>query len=179
MSNIEFNNILDNYKLEEENGEFHGHWDPNKIKTKKQLSLEIKKSGFNFEGDNYTLSILSKILKLDFIIFNNESYSIIKIEHNERKVVLLDFIKIGNTGHYKTIGKLNENQNVDTIFNKNDLPEIFDKSHFFTRHIQKLKLNNNNITLNEIIISIEHILGKLTLSDRKLICKILAKCLMN
>ena len=45
LSDLEFQDILNNYKIEKDNGEFYGEWDPYSIKTKRQLAIEIKKPG--------------------------------------------------------------------------------------------------------------------------------------
>ena len=43
LSDLQFQDILNNYKAEKDSGEFYGDWDPNAIKTKRQLALEIKR----------------------------------------------------------------------------------------------------------------------------------------
>ena len=93
LSDLQFQDILNNYKVEKDSGEFYGDWDPNTIKTKRQLALEIKKPGFNFEGDNMTLSILSKVLKLDIFIFNQNTHTITKIENDNPQFIIINFMK--------------------------------------------------------------------------------------
>ena len=141
LSDLHFQDILNNYKAEKDSGEFYGDWDPNAIKTKRQLALEIKKPGFNFEGDNMTLSILSNILNLDIFIFNQNTHTITKIENDNPQFIIINFIQRGNTGHYKTIGfKLKKD--IQTIFNRSDLPSdmvpLVDKQLFYTKHIQQI-----------------------------------------
>ncbi len=103
----EFSHILNIYHLEKKYGEFKGRWNPDNIKNKADLASEVIKPGFNFEGDDVTLSILSKILELDFIILTmrNSCKYINKIEGPGNKFfVVLNYISVGNSGHYKTIG---------------------------------------------------------------------------
>lgn len=181
ISDSKFKSILQTYKIEQENGEFYGNWDPSNIKTKNQLAKEIRKSGFNFEGDYTTLSLLSLILKIDFIIFNENNYTITKIENEENlELILLSFLQISNTGHYQTIGLNIKDlkKNPITIFNKNDLPKdlilIFNKNKFFTKHIKEIYNNFPNIKCNEIISKLSSF-TLLSNSDMKIIYRILAK----
>ena len=65
------------------------------------------KPGFNFEGDDITLSILSKVLELDFVILTEISSRkyINKIQTpGNNFFIILNFISFGNSGHYRTIG---------------------------------------------------------------------------
>lgn len=179
LSDSKFKDILQSYKLEQENGEFYGNWNPENIKTKKQFAKEIRKTGFNFEGDYTTLSLLNSALRIDFIIFNENTISITKIESERSKsFILLNFRQIGNTGHYQTIG-LMLNKKPSTIFNKLDLPKelelIFNKNKFFTKHIKNIYKEDNNIKCNEILLKLTKLVGFLTRMDKKVIFRVLAK----
>ncbi len=66
-SNFDF--ILTTYKLEKENNEFHGHWDPNTIKTIKDLQNIIKTPGNTYWGDNISISLMENVLKMHFLVF--------------------------------------------------------------------------------------------------------------
>jgi hypothetical protein len=178
LSDIQFQDILNNYKVEKDSGEFYGDWDPNAIKTKRQLALEIKKPGFNFEGDNVTLSILSKVLNLDIFIFNQNTHTITKIENDNTQFIIINFIQSGNTGHYRTIGfKLLKD--IQTLFNRDNLPEdmlpLVDKQLFYSKHIKLIYELYDPFTCNDLISNIELLLGKLTPSDKKIVCKISAQ----
>jgi hypothetical protein len=178
LSDLQFQDILNNYKAEKDSGEFHGDWDPNSIKTKRQLSLEIKKPGFNFEGDNMTLSILSNVLNVDIFIFNQNTHSITKIEKDNTRFIILNFIQSGNTGHYKTIGfKLRKD--IQTLFDRNNLHEdmlaLVDKNIFYTKHIQHIYELYEPFTCNDLLSNLELLLGKLSNSDKKLVCRISAQ----
>ena len=52
--------ILETYKLEMENIEFIGDWDPYKVNNISDLQTEIKKIGNNFWGDHIILQLLQK-----------------------------------------------------------------------------------------------------------------------
>ena len=177
ISDLEFKEIIENYRIEKENGEFYGEWDPNVIKTKRQLSLEIKKPGFHFEGDHVTLSLLSKILQIDIIIFNQNSHNITKIENDNLKFVILNFIQSGNTGHYKTIG-FKQDKRIFTLFNRNNLPDdiitLLDKNAFYKKHIEYIYNLYEPFTCNDLLSNLESLLGKLINSDKILICKLSA-----
>lgn len=176
MSNDDFQLILENYRLELESGDFKGNWDPLKTNTKKEFINNISKSGFHFEGDNITLSLLSKAIKIDFIIFD-DSYNITDLSNPTKlndKIVILYYIKIHNTGHYNTIG-YKQNKKVKTIFKRDDLPSefefIMDKNKLLIAHINDIynqTKQTNQLTLNKIVINIQkRINSKLTLNDKK------------
>ena len=178
LSDIEFQDILNNYKVEKDNGEFYGDWDPYSIKTKRQLALEVKKSGWNFEGDNMTLSILSNVLNIDIIILNQNNYNITKLENNHTHFVILNFIQINNTGHYKTVG-FKQNKIIHTLFNRQDLPDdmlsLVDNILFYKKHIKRIYDLYDPFTCNDLISNLELLLNKLSNSDKTLVCKLSAE----
>lgn len=118
----EFNNILDFYRQELVFGEFRGQWNPNQIKTRKHLALEIEKPGFNFEGDYITLTILSKLLKIDIIILvDSKCKNITKIETPlNYKFIILHY----KYQHYQTVGILYKGR-IKTVFHKKTFKKIF------------------------------------------------------
>lgn len=186
----EFATILRSYQLEQQFGEFRGNWDPRSINTKRDFIKEIKKQGFNFEGDNITLSLLSKACKIDFIIFD-DTYNIIDISNPDElnsKIIILYYLK--NDGHYNTIGYRKKNKIV-TLFRRKHLPKelelLMNKPKYIVEHIKKIYLqnsNNNNskkaskITLNTMLSELEKN-TKINFSkkDKKEIIKILIKWL--
>jgi hypothetical protein len=178
LSDIEFQDILNNYKVEKDNGEFYGDWDPYSIKTKRQLALEVKKSGWNFEGDNMTLSILSKVLNIDIIILNQNNYNITKLDNNHTHFVILNFIQINNTGHYKTVG-FKQNKIIHTLFNRQNLPDdmlsLVDNIIFYKKHIKRIYDLYDPFTCNDLILNLELLLNKLSKSDKTLVCKLSAE----
>lgn len=123
ISDDEFNNYLLTYKLEYDDGTLHAQWNPYNVYTKQQFANEIRKPGFNFEGDDLTLSILSKLLHYDFIIMNDYDTTSIKISsENNHAIIVLYYIQDDQSGHYNAIG-LNINDSIETIFYYNSLPQ--------------------------------------------------------
>ena len=181
MPDIHFNDIIQTYRIERDNGEFYGNWDPFKIKTKRQFSLQVKKPGFHFEGDYTTLSLLTKVLNTDIIVFNEESHLITKIESNNKRFIILNYIQFNNTGHYRVIGLKQQNvKKVDTIFEKEhmdaNLKIIFDRKLFFCKHIEHIYNNSTNeFTCSSMISDLESLTDVLTISDKKIIYKLLGK----
>ena len=118
LSDDDFNNIINSYKIEKENNEFIGEWDPYLIKSKNDFIKEIKQPGFHFQGDDVTLSLLSSILNIDFYIINKKNHSIFKISNkiNNNNIIILYYIP-GITGHYQLIGL-----NKMFLFDKDNLP---------------------------------------------------------
>lgn len=188
IPNEQFYNILQNYRIEKENGEFKGTWNPFYVKTKRQFINNIIKSGFHFEGDSITLELLSKALGIDFIIFDN-SYNITDLSDTDNlhnKLIILYYIKNKNGGHYKTIGLLSDNGKIQTIFKRSKLPKeidiLLDKHTFLLEHIKELYggYNQKDVKLNKILYDIEEKLDlKLTKSDKRKIMVILRSWLQN
>jgi hypothetical protein len=121
LKDKDFENILNNYKIEKDNGEFIGKWDPSKIKSKIDFVKNINTLGFHFEGDDTTLNILSTILNIDFIIINKNKSVTLKL-NGGRAIIVLYYEKHGLSGHYKTIG-LKKNSMIVSAFNSKSLPE--------------------------------------------------------
>ena len=121
LKDKDFENILNNYRIEKDNGEFIGKWNPYKIKSKTDFVKNINTLGFHFEGDDTTLNILSKILNVDFIIINKDKSVTLKLTSG-RAIIVLYYEKHGLSGHYKTIG-LKKDSMVVSAFNSKSLPE--------------------------------------------------------
>lgn len=141
MEESKFIMIIENYKEEKENNQFEGEWDPNEIQTQEDLAKEIEKPGFNYEGDDITLSLLTDILSIDFVIFDN--YNVFNVGNNHNKFIIL-YRESDNTcsGHYNIIGFENDDIRPQTIFYKTDLPNelktILDTDTLYTTHLQIL-----------------------------------------
>lgn len=116
MTDDEFDMFINFYRLEKEKGEFVGKWDPYTINNKIAFSKEIKKQGYNFQGDNITLLLLSRILNKDFYIVQESSIIMISgvnlpyTKNND--FIILKYTK-GPVGHYQLIGTK------DNVFNFN------------------------------------------------------------
>lgn len=161
MAMVEFYRILDNYKIEKQNGEFLGKWNPSTLKTKKEFIEHITKTGFHFEGDNITLGLLSKSLGVDFVIFDN-TYRITDLSNPDSmndKIILLYFESFGNSGHYKTIGINRKGNKQCTVFKRSNLPSelelILDKDKFMTEHVRNAYHTLTRVTINSILAVIQ------------------------
>lgn len=121
--NFEF--ILNTYKMEVEDGEFNGDWDPNLIENIDDLKTEIKKSGDNFWGDHTILQLLSEKLKLNVIIFNSPNElgecDIYKSDLENMKYEKTILIYYDCSIHFNLIGYYSKNL-VNTVFNHTTLP---------------------------------------------------------
>ena len=121
--------ILENYKIEKENNEFQGYWDPFTIEKKEQLQKEIKICGNNFWGDHILLQLIQKKLNINIIIFKTDIYDILLendnvnleiqfLEENKDITIMLYYI---SEMHYQLIGYFDGNL-IQTKFNKNQIP---------------------------------------------------------
>lgn len=158
LSTHDFETLINSYRLEKDTGTFQGMWDPYSIKTKRQLAKEISTSGFNFQGDNISLALLSKALDIDFYLFT-DSYSIIDLSGDRKHdtFIVLYYEQSGNSGHYQTIGYVTQDkkQPIQTIFTRNllssDLNRIVDKKLMIDYHIQQIGHMQTILTINNIL----------------------------
>lgn len=184
LSDEDFKQIIQNYRIERENQEFIGKWDPFAIKTKTQFAREVKKDGFHFEGDNITLSLLSKVLETDFVIFSqlNSVCNINELSSGNDKFIILLYKNIDpRYGHYQTIGLRNtfkgKNITAQTLFRRNQLPEelrqVVSQDSFYSKHVNNFYLSSkNNFTLNNLYNHIIDVSGsKISKKDKQIISK--------
>jgi hypothetical protein len=186
IDNNEFFNIIQSYRLEKQHGEFEGNWDPFVIKNKRDFIKQLKQPGFNFQGDNITLSLISQSLNIDIIILD-DNLNITDLSNPEKlnqKLIILYFDK--KNKHYKTIG-IKLKKKVHSIFKRSDLPieilRIIDKQNFFLHHIQTIclqELKCKKLNLNTVIKSLENKLQiPLSNKDKETIFKIIRTILEN
>lgn len=126
-----FRQILEAYITQVECCEFEGEWNPDEIDTISKLKDIIKTSGNTFWGDHISLQLISKKLKIKFIILSSCSEYIKNI--NRYKVYLLGesieknnkyiILNYKDNIHFQLIGYFNGNKMV-TIFNYDDLPKV-------------------------------------------------------
>jgi hypothetical protein len=169
LPDSEFKDIVNNYRIEKMHHEFVGNWDPFKVKTQTQLARHIKKSGFHFQGDDFTLSLMSKRLDVDFIIFGNNS--ITELSHIHPKIIMLYY-----TGdHYKTIGiKRKGSRKIITLIDRHDLQNtvrgLIDKYYFLENEIStyysKCKTERCPFTLTTLYKHLENQTKAFSISKR-------------
>ena len=112
-----FTPIIESYKLEDELGEFQGNWEPGETTKISELQEEIIKGGNNFWGDHITIQLLSKALKVNFVILNSNdetedlSYTTIEINGNKNYIILYYL----NNCHFKLVGKF-DGKRIKVIF---------------------------------------------------------------
>jgi len=183
IENPEFFNIIQNYRIEKQHGEFVGDWDPFQIKNKSDFIKQIKQTGFHFQGDYITLSLISKAIKIDIVIFNDD-YTITDLSNPEdlqQKIIILFY----DSKHYQTIG-IKKRINVQTIFLRTQLPKelemVIDKHTFLSRHLQNVCKDQNckKIQLNKMLNIIQkNIQSPLSRQDKRTILELLQKWVDN
>ncbi len=123
-----FKIILENYKAEEDSGEFDGFWEPSEIEFVEDLKDVVKECGNSFWGDHIIIQLLSEALKLNFIILNEENeyddnnYSVQRTFNSlipTRRTIILSYY---SNIHYQLIGYFNGDR-MQTIFNYEEIPE--------------------------------------------------------
>lgn len=128
-----FDIILENYKLEFDNNEFIGLWDPYKIKNKEDLKKEIRKTGDSFWGDHILIQLLEDSLNINIFLLNNENDYFDEInktykiqttgkiyDKNKKNIILL----YCNNSHFQLIGYFNK-EKIQNIFTYEELPSEF------------------------------------------------------
>ena len=139
------------------------------IKTKKELKKYIE----TFDGDNDTLNILSKLLNIDFYIFEQNSELPIEITSgNNQDIILLDIFLPG------TIGLKIKSKTPQTIFNRTSLPfileSLLDKNIYFKNKITEFY--NSVPTKDFTLINLYNYINlnkKLNVNDKKLVLDII------
>lgn len=117
-----FDIILESYKAESECDEFFGDWNPNTIKNKEELKIEIIKMGNNFWGDHILMQLLSCKLEINFVILSDNMN--INIINNELKYSKTIFIYFLDNLHFQLIGYFN-GRFVETVFYNDNIPICF------------------------------------------------------
>jgi hypothetical protein len=134
------------------------------IKTKK----ELKKFMDTFDGDNDTLNILSKLLNIDFYIFEQNSQLPIEISTGNNDIILLDTFSPG------TIGLKSTSKIPQTLFNRSSLPftleSLLDKNIYFKNKITEFynTVPKKDFTLINLYNYI-NLNKKLSIDDKKLV----------
>lgn len=183
----DFENIIMSYRAEKEAGEFIGKWDPFAIGSKKDFTKQIMTPGMHFEGDNVTLSLLSKAIGIDFVLLDN-AYNITNLSNPDNlhdNLIILHYKSFGGTGHYTTIGWKSPRGKVHTIFKRIKLPtdvaKILDPHTMFFEHA-KAAYNGvlPKVTVNGFVKALEERLSKhLTVSQKRKAFSILNTLLQN
>ena len=189
LQSEDFWKIVKSYKLEKKNDEFIGFWDPYSIRYKRQFISIVKKPGNIFQGDNFTLSVLSKLLDTDFILFteNCRIQDLSNPDDLHANIICLYF----TNSHYQTIGitevpEAEQKENIKCVFKRSELPIaldiLLDKHTFLMNHIKDICESKScqQLQLNEIISSLEqNIQQNLSSSDRRKAMNLIKLWLQN
>jgi hypothetical protein len=173
ITDQEFHMIVQSYRLEKDNGEFEGGWDPYQISDKKDFIKEVSKPGFHFQGDYVTLSLLSRAIKVDFILFTSD-YNVIDIstDNKNQYIILLFYDKLKR--HYKTIGIKDSDLSIVSFFDRNNLPSelmlILNKYNHIQKHVDNICNSLTTLKLNSIIQLVENNLKCTLLPQDKTYC---------
>ncbi len=124
-----FDIILETYKLEKENDEFDGLWDPEKITCIEDLRKEIRTPGDNFWGDHILIQLLEKALNINIIILNTEDLQFEENNYNIQprcnpinKSIVSVFLSYCFSSHFQLVGYFNGDL-MKTAFKYNEIPK--------------------------------------------------------
>ena len=130
-----FQLILETYKLEKENNEFNGYWDPDEIETMEELRDKIRETGNSFWGDHIIIQLLEKALNINIIMMNSENdyykkeYTIQSFGSEflkERRTIIIYYCL---NCHFQLVGYFNGNR-IQTLFSYEELPEEIKNVYF-------------------------------------------------
>lgn len=165
LTQWEFLQFLDQYKMEKTSNTFTGKWDPFGVKNKNDFIKEFRSPHFTLENDSIMMSLLSKILGIDFVILH-QNYCIQDLSDkklNDKIIFLYKFKDDDNNIYFCCIGLKNNKKRITKIFNRERLPKIIqtilNKDEFIYQHILQtindLERQQIKLRLNDIINKLE------------------------
>jgi len=177
----EFVDLIENYRISSDNKVYIGDWDPYNIHNKRDFTKQIKMLGFKLHGDNVTLCLLSRVLKVDFIIFGSD-YSIEELYNGNDKMIMIYYDK--ERSNYRVMGIRGirgvrgvggrVNMKIDVLINKikmsKELIGVLDKNEFYLGHIKNICEEKvcKKMVLPELVGELENRMQiKLDVEDRK------------
>lgn len=209
LTEWEFLQLLDKYKLQRSSGNFTGKWNPFGVRNKNEFLREFKSPHFTLEDDPIMFSLISQIFNVDFLIFH-QNYSVQDLRNSNNKfIILYKFTEtklIGGVDDTKTficcVGlktnkkDLNKKKLICKFgckfsykFDSEHLPEeisvLLNRDEFIYKHISnliesKLKGDNSSLHLDKIIDELEKtVCSKFTHSEIRGIVKIINTILVN
>ena len=116
-----FNEIIELYKIEKKNNEFNGSWNPLNINTIQKFKNIIKNSDNKYWGDYISISLLEKILKINFLILNSENNNIYYLGNDINKYSKTMILYYEDSIHFMLVGYFKNNKMI-TLFENNNLP---------------------------------------------------------
>lgn len=179
----EFVDLIESYRISSDNKEYIGDWDPYNIHNKRDFIKQIKMSDFKLHGDNVTLGFLSKVLKVDFIIFGGD-YSIEELYNGNERVVMIYYDRTRN--YYRVMGIRNVRGKIDVLINRvkmsDELRGVLDKNEFYLGHIKSICEEKvcKRMVLSDLIRELESRMQvKLGMEDRKNVIKMIREWLQD
>lgn len=179
-----FVDLIENYRISHDNREYIGDWDPYNIHNKRDFTRQIKVSDFEFQGDDVTLGLISRVLGVDFIIFRGD-YSIREMYDDNEKILMVysDNVK----GRNYIMGLRGEVKGgVEVIISKSRMPgelySVLDKGEFYLGHIKSICEEKmcKKVVLSDLIGELEgRMQVKLGVEDRKRVIRMIRSWLQD
>ena len=116
-----FNEIIELYKIEKKNNEFNGSWNPLNINTIQKFKNIIKHSNNKYWGDYISISLLEKMLEINFLILNSENNNIYYLGNDINKFPKTMILYYEDNIHFMLVGYFKNNKMI-TLFENNNLP---------------------------------------------------------
>lgn len=177
----EFVDLIENYRISSDNKVYIGDWDPYNIHNKRDFTKQIKMLEFKLHGDNVTLCLLSRVLKVDFIIFGSD-YSIEELYNGNDRMIMIYYDK--ERSNYRVMGVRGVrdvrgvggrvNMKIDVLISKikmsKELIGVLDKNEFYLGHIKNICEEKvcKKMVLPELVGELENRMQiKLDVEDRK------------
>lgn len=196
MPQGEFVDLIEAYRISSDNREYIGDWDPYNIHNKRDFIKQIKVSDFTLHGDDVTLSLLSRVLKVDFIIFGSDysitphgitSHGSTKLLYDGNEKIILVYYDMEKR-YYRVMGirKLGGRMNgkIDILISRMKMPvdlgSILDKNEFYLGHIKSICEEKvcKRVVLSDLIRELENrVQMTLSIEDRKSVIRMIREWL--
>jgi len=177
----EFVDLIENYRISSDNKVYIGNWDPYNIHNKRDFTKQIKMLGFKLHGDNVTLGLLSRVLKVDFIIFSSD-YGIEELYSGNDRIIMIYYDR--DRKYYRLMGIRRVggrmNGKIDVLISRMNMSEelmsVLDKDEFYLGHIKNICEEKvcKKMVLSDLIGELENRMQvKLDIEDRKKVIRMI------
>jgi hypothetical protein len=180
MPQGEFVDLIEAYRISSDNRGYIGDWDPYNIHNKRDFTKQIKMSDFILHGDDVTLALLSRVFKVDFIIFGSD-YSINNNNRNMNdRIIMVYYNKEKNNYRVMGIRRMGGKSKIEVLISKLKMPielnGILDKNEFYLGHIKSICDSKvcKRMVLADLVGELENRMQmRLDTEDRKMIIKMI------
>jgi len=128
LSEDEVRPELEEIRRQVRNKEFDGLWDPSRIVDREALAAQIEmpnktRNGYHFEGNQFTLCLLSNLLKVNIIVFNLTHKTVFLTSKEHPFTVFLLFYDQSHFKHFQALAQKVSDSHYQSVFFADTIPE--------------------------------------------------------